>query len=200
MELNKDKILDLYNTKIKEITSQIKYDEKIKYSHVILFKDYISRLFLWRDVLEINNTHLKTRESHNILIYLNNEFKEIFDLEIINEKSNFNAYFIRLYVCWNIFKSYINFSKYKNLPEPYNPILKIILRGGDIYIHNGVYHIDDFGVSINNILNGKEKYFSPSLEDDFLDFLDLKFKKGELTNFTNYNDIWITYKNKGSLM
>ncbi|GAA3524690.1 hypothetical protein GCM10022393_43650 [Aquimarina addita] len=155
MALNKDKIIDEYNARIKKVTSQIKYNKKVKYSHVALFKDYVSRLFLWRNALEINDTHLKSRESHNILIYLNNDFKEIFSLELTNLKSNFNATFIHLYVCWNIFKSSINLSKYKKFPEPYDPILKIILRGGDVYIHNGVYHINDNGVSINNILNGK---------------------------------------------
>ncbi|GAA3524687.1 hypothetical protein GCM10022393_43640 [Aquimarina addita] len=40
----------------------------------------------------------------------------------------------------------------------------------------------------------------PSLEDDFLDFLDFKFENEELTNFTNYDELWITYKNQSSLM
>jgi len=200
MELNKSKILDEYHSRINKIKSLIEHNQnnKTKYSNLVLFKDYLSRLFLWRDKLNINNTHLKSQESHNILTHLDNLYTTFFEQECANVKTNFNDSFIHLYACWNTLEPFLNLSNFKNLPSPYDSIIKIIIKGGEIYIHNGVYHIDEYGISISKILKGEEKCFLPSLDDAFLDFIDLKFESGELTEIVNYDDLWIKFNNKNS--
>lgn len=181
MELNKETILEDYQRRMLELKSSIIESKDYKYSNLILFKDYVSRLTLWKERLEVNNRYLKTRESHNIMIYLNDFYKKIFNEEPkVIIRRNFNSTFLHLYVCWEIFDDIFNFSKEEKLPKPYESIIKVILKGGFVSIYNGVYEIDIYSLLIGSIVEGKDKLFLPTLEDGFLDLLDNNFKKRNL--------------------
>lgn len=189
---------EIYNNEIEKIKLTInkpKSDDSILCT--LLFRDYLTKLFIWKKKLGNDSEFIKHKESHNLFLELNpnfdnrlkslDEFKN--DLKNAGIKTNggrfFDDIFIYLIVYWNIFKDYDEI-KNKNLLSPYDPISKLLERTKYIYIHNGSFEIGNF------TFTSIEKYndFSlPSLEDDFLEFLERKYTQ-KIPNQKEINILW----------
>lgn len=74
------------------------------------------------------------------------------------------------YLCFEMFKNYEDFESYRHLPNPYEIVIKILIRGN--HISRGEMRT----IEIDNIPIFKDIDFSkdylPSFENDFLDFID----------------------------
>jgi len=156
-------------------------EKSAKISNVLLFKEYIRRLILWRKELnELSEHPPKTKDGHNLFLIaapdLIKSFKNIVDFRINdldntyfgrNKYRDFDYFFIYLIIYWKIFKGKIN--KTDLLPDPFKPVEIILKRKGSISRAEGHFNIS--GIELSN----HSKYYSyklPSLDEDFLDYID----------------------------
>ena len=100
-----------------------------------------------------------------------------------------------MFVYWSIYENNEEVSIH-NLPNPYLPVIKIIERAKTIYTQNGQFQIGN--ITFNNF----EKYKSfvmPSLDEDFLNFIDKKIHKSmrNIPNQEKTNQLWVEFQSKG---
>jgi len=190
-----------YKYLINEITEIVRYPQTSNFtSSILLFRDYLNRLFTWKKILKNDFKLIKSQEFHNLFLDLNpiwiNEL--VSEEKIISDLKEFNIFiksgrfydslFVYLYINWELFQSHVEISEY-NLPNPYEPCLKIIKRVKNIYSHNGVFEIGN--ISFKNL----EKYYSytlPSTDDNFLNFIDenYNYKINKIPNQEETNQLW----------
>lgn len=199
--------LKIYNNeieKIKLIVNKLKSNDSIL--SIILFRDYLSKLFNWKKKLGNNSEFIKKKESHNLFIELgfNVETKMKSLIEFngdlrsagieINGGKFFDDIFLYLIVYWNIYKNDDNIKKIE-IESPYDSISKILERTTNILIVNGQYQIGN--ITFNNL--DKYKNFKlPSLDDNFLDFVEKKYitKLITIPSQQEIDDLWEEYQNK----
>ena len=96
---------------------------------------------------------------------------------------------IYLFIYWNLLIEK-NGNPYKELPNPYEPVFKIIIRGGDIVYSEGFFTISRIDIGNNlKTLN----LILPSLDDNFLDYIDSKCKlvgSDGIPNQERVNELW----------
>ena len=195
-------------SEIKQVSS--KQSETNNVSSILLFKDYLSKIYQWYNQLGLEWDHkiTKSKEGHNLIKILAPELMtECIDLNEFrltmlkdtnfntNEFRSFDYLFIYLFIYWKIFEEYPGIKKYEYLPNPYEPSIKILLRGGHINYKETYYNVS--GIDISK----KDKtldYRLPSLDDNFLSFIDSKCKLSGSDGIPNQeytNQLWEEFRN-----
>ncbi|KAF2081309.1 hypothetical protein [Flavobacterium sharifuzzamanii] len=209
-QLNKMTATEIFNIKLAELKSQIIEVQKNKNtSGILLYKDYLSKMYEWYVALGIEEKWLiniyKTKDGHNLFHLLAPEFKNnLIDLEdfrvnylnditILNSKyRGFEYIYVYLYIYWQIFKNSPSFEKYQNLPDPYEPVIKILLRG------NHVYKGEMSTIEVDNLPIKRQTDFRlPSLDYDFLEYIDeicIRSGSGGIPNQEKTNQLWEDFK------
>ncbi|WP_152606081.1 hypothetical protein [Empedobacter falsenii] len=175
-----------------------------KVSSILLFKDYISHLKKWKELLGTDyrpfGTSLNLQEN-NLIKDVNEDFlKELTSFEVFfnNFKDKFkidenliggrviNYWFIYLYIYWEFFKQKEKFKKIKGYSNPYNSLIKLF-KNDNIYIREGI------NVSGVTMRNSSMSLRLPSLDDDFLGYIDSKCKlvgSDGIPNQERVNELW----------
>ncbi|MFD2600459.1 hypothetical protein [Flavobacterium suzhouense] len=194
--------MDNYNTELEKLISILNRDtKKDNIANILLFRDYLSKLFAWKKKLGDTSEFIKTKEAHNLFLNINSEWTaKLESLEEFNSKliannipvksgRYFNDIFIYLYFQWNLNSDRTEINECE-LANPYQPAIKIIERCKDIHTHNGQFEIGKY------TYNNREKYKNftlPSLEDDFLDYIDNKLNHlgtSGIPNQQETNKLW----------
>jgi hypothetical protein len=198
----------LYSTEVEKISflKDVNY-RGFRYSDITLFREYQSRLFDWKNKLNFDGYDFfnKKKSYHNLFLNLSPSWlPEIFSQEtVISDLTNwgvknihdglreYQGYFIYLYLNWEVFKSTVEISQYENLKHPYEPVFKIISRGGLISFSTD----NKFVIDQRTYLKYDNLFQMPSIEDNFLDFIDLK-----CTDYPNQEKIdllWFEFNKNG---
>ena len=198
--------LEIYNNeieKIKLIVNRAKSDDSIL--SILLFRDYLSKLFNWKKKLGNDSEFIKKKECHNLFIELgfdletrmkslsefNNDLKSA-GVEIKGGKF-FDDIFLYLITYWNIYKNDESIKKI-GIESPYDSISKILERTTNILIINGQYQIGN--ITFNNIEKYKN-FILPSLDDNFLDFIEKKYVAiSKIPNQQEIDNLWKEFQNK----
>lgn len=194
-------IKKLNNFKSKIITSQ----RKETTAGFLLFKDYLSKMFLWYEKISIvedfENNIYKKKEGHNLIYLIAPEILdecislEDFRLNYLNDVNfgtskyrGFEYIFIYYSIYWDIFNEKSQFKNYNNLPNPYESVIKILLRG------NNIYKGEMNSIEIDNLTVRKQTDFKlPSLDYDFLDYIDEVCERSGSAGIPNQektNQLW----------
>jgi hypothetical protein len=199
--------LEIYNNeieKIKSIINKPKKDNSIV--SILLFRNYLTKLFVWKKNLGNDSEFIKSKESHNLFPELDsnwldktktlNEFNH--DLKNAGLKINsgkfFDDIFLYLVLNWNIYKH--SSTDLKNeLESPYDSLSKILERTLNISIINGQFQIG------NITFNNREKYKNfilPSLDDRFLEYVETNTnqKPIKIPNQIEINELWDKFNEK----
>lgn len=196
----------LFATKLANIKSQIKEAQREKNTaSFLLFKDYLTKMFTWYEVLGIQNNWenyiFRTKEGHNLIHLIDPKFMdnlinlEDFRTDYLNDTylhkikhKGFEYIFVYYSIYWEIFKNESKFESYINLPNPYESVIKILTRGNHIYKGEmSTFEIDR--LTIKNDLGFK----LPSLDNDFLDYIDevcLRSGSAGIPNQEKTNQLW----------
>ena len=105
---------------------------------------------------------------------------------------HFDSLFISMFLNWEIFKDSRELKAYPGLPHPYDPVFKIISRGGNIFYLENEFVIDD-GQTYRKHDNN---FRLPSLEEDFLKYVDQNCYK--FPNQVRVNELWAIFQNINS--
>jgi len=132
---------DLYSREIEKISflKDVNY-RGFRFSGIMLFREYQSRLFKWKNKLNIGGPDFfnKSKSYHNLFIDLSpNWLAEIFSEEVIVNDlkgmgvkninyglKEYQGYFIHLYLNWEIFKAKAEITTHKDLAHPYELYLR----------------------------------------------------------------------------
>jgi len=148
------------------------------------------------------NNIYKSLNGHDLLHFIAPEFKELrLDLEdfrvnylddIIIDKSKYHGFeYVLLYfsIYWEVFKDYPKIAKYQSLPNPYESIFKIILRGNHIYKGEmNTIEIDHCPVK------RQTDFFMPSLDADFLNYVDIVVVRSGSDGIPNQEQIHVLWE------
>lgn len=173
-------------------------------SSILLFKDYISKLNDWKKLLDKDYRPLGKSiniEYNNIIKDINpalqddmlsfemfyNRYKQMFELrEDLLGGRIINYFFIYWFVYWEFFKKREEMMVYENYSNPYEGLVKLF-KNDNIYIGEG---INISGVIMrDSSMNLK----LPSIEDDFLAYIDSKCKligSAGIPNQEKVNELW----------
>ena len=173
--------MNQYNIELNKLITILNSDlKKDTVSNILLFRDYLSKLFAWKKKLGDSSEFIKTKEAHNLFLNIDTQWTadletlEGFKLKLIDHNiflhggRYWDDIFIYLNFHWNL-NSYRDEIKKIGLANPYEPVVKIIERYNEVYTCNGQFQIGKF------THNNREKYKNfllPSLDDDFLDYVD----------------------------
>lgn len=168
------------NKFIQQNNSTLSFDSVYKVSSILLFKDFVRRLYLWKTELNIPFIMYGKREIFNLFNDLNpnwlgelvpyEEYEQHLIENYIYSSSNLNYLFVYLFVNWEIFKDYDEIVKYNHLESPYESVIRIFAN------KNNIYKRDVIIISGVSIIFGKKNFKLPSLDNDFLNFIDSKCK------------------------
>lgn len=179
-------------------------NNKNKVSSILLFKDYISKLKFWKDLLNKEYKPFGTSiniEENNIIKDVNLDFlKEMvsFDKFYSELKNTFqvredlvggriiNYFFIYLFIYWEVFKQRDEMIEYKIYDNPYEGLIKLF-KNDNIYIREGI------NVSGVTMRNSSMNLKLPSLNDNFLDYIDSKCKlmgSDGIPNQERVDELW----------
>lgn len=197
---------ETFNIELAELKSQIiEVQRKKNTASVLLYKDYLSKMYEWYVMLGIEEKWLiniyKTKDGHNLFHLIDPELKnDLIDLEdfranylnditILNSKyRGFEYIYVYLYIYWQIFKNSPRFEKYQNLADPYEPVIKIFLRG------NHVCKGEMSTIEVDNLPVKRQTDFRlPSLDYDFLEYIDeicIRSGSGGIPNQEETNQLW----------
>lgn len=182
--------------------------ETFRFSSILLFREYQSRLFKWKMALDLDRFGLfnKNKQFHNLFIDLSPTWLD----EIISEKKvvedlnalgfdhlastfrHYDGFFISMFLNWEIFKDKPEIQIHGDLLPPYEPAFKIFSRGGSIVNVELLFKIDG-GATYRTHDN---TFKLPSLSDDFLAYIDesvIDFPNQELVN-----ELWEKFKSNNS--
>ena len=166
-----------------------------KISSILLFKDFLRQFEDLKQILNSTNSGYN-RTSFNLLNDIDSSWiskTQNYDeyVEYIKDKSNnytsrnYIYIFIFIYINWEIFKNEIELLDLK-VKNPYYPIIKIFKRRNLIYLFDGY--------SINGVkLFMKSTLKLPSIDDNFLDYIDSKCKlvgSDGIPNQERVNQLW----------
>lgn len=198
---------EIFNKKFDEFKSEIfKSQNSNNTSAILLFKEYLKRINKWYNavgIIEKWHTIYRTDTSHNLVYLIRPELLEnIISIEdfksnLINDKrfdSSRKALDISIlyaYLCWEVFKNNLQFDNYKDLPNPYEPVIKILKRGNHI-IRGEMATIEIDALPIFKNLDFT-KNFLPSYDYNFLDYIDEICERngsGGIPNQEKTNQLW----------
>ena len=199
MKINED-----FKHELLDIKSRISNPNPLLVSNILLFKDYLNKMKNWYEKLQLEFSYdiMKNKDNNNLIIKLfHDEAVELIDIEFYrknllegfnigkNKYRSFDYLFIYLFIYWNLLIEK-NGNPYKELPNPYEPVFKIIIRGGDIVYSEGFFTISRIDIGNNlKTLN----LILPSLDDNFLDYIDSKCKlvgSDGIPNQERVNELW----------
>jgi hypothetical protein len=198
-------IKDKYKEELIKVShlKNIKQTE-FRYSSILLFREYQSRLFSWKYELGFNGKDLfnKKKSFHNIFLdispaWLNEiitEEKLAIDLELMgvlhtrHTFRDYSVFFLCMYINWELFKDKSEIRIHENLPHPYLPVFKILKRGGNIFNSEGKFEIDNG----QTYLQYNNDFELPSMQDDFLDYIDSQVF--DFPNQEKVNQLWENFK------
>lgn len=187
---------DKLNQFINFYNPNFEFNGDAKVSSILLFKEGLSRISEWRIVLNSSKFTFNNKEDFNLFsdisANLTNEMEDYgLYVEKIKEKTmnynsrNFNFLFLYLYVYWDVLQNRIEIGKYGK-ENPYIPFVKIFEN------KNLIYFRDWF--QINGVTMKKSKITRlPSLDNDFLDYIDFKCKligSDGIPNQERVNELW----------
>ncbi|SHE48329.1 hypothetical protein [Pedobacter caeni] len=178
--------------------------EKFRFSTILLFREYQTRLFTWKKALNLDNLSMFNRDKqfHNLFIDLAPDWLE----ELITEQKvvedlksegfdyvkfthrHYDGFFVSMFLNWELFKDKPEIQLYSILPHPYEPVCKIFSRGGTIANIHSAFEIDRDETYRKHNNNFK----LPSLNDDFLTYID-----HHVTDFPNQelvNQLWEKFR------
>lgn len=197
MDINK------FNTELNNFKKNYVADgKKSQLLSILLFRDYSTKLNLWKTNLNAKKPNIINKKSHNIFLDLSPQW--ISELKSLDDFNNdlmeigievrrgrfFEDIFIYLYVYWQVFKD-TNEIKSMNLPDLYDS-LKIILEKTEyIYTIDGYFQIDN--ITFNDFKK-YENFLLPSLENDFLDFLDEKITLDGSLHIPNQQEVNVLWE------
>lgn len=179
----------------------------------LLFKDYLSKMYDFYKILEIEDKWehniYKTKEGHNLIGLIDPEllsnaiplddFRANYLNDVIINKSKYTGFeyiFIYYSIYWEILKEKNQFKKFKDLPNPYDSVIKVFLRGN--HIQKGEMST----IEIDNLPVKKQTNFKlPSLDYDFLDYIDKVCERsgsGGIPNQERTNQLWEEFQKQKS--
>jgi hypothetical protein len=162
----------------------------------------MTRLHIWKNELHtefinfdainlnlFNDLHINIGEDSDIeeTMFYNeyiNFLRQNFNL---NNLRNKNYLFIYLFIYWELYKDSEEIKKYSYLEHPYESIVKIVARKNMVYKREGV------NVSNITMRSFSKPFKLPSLDDDFLDYIDSKCKlvgSDGIPNQERVNELW----------
>lgn len=165
-----------YNNKVEVVLDKLSKIDRASdplVSNLLLFKDYIKRLALIRADLNLHG-HIKSKGAQNVLPnYFKGytHFMEINKTELVEIEARarcFDDLYIHCYVYWEVSKA-VDSPRMTDESNPYEPAMLLLLRGGSVFIHNGMFHVTE-----------EEIFFLPSLDKSFLDFVDQKSRLSKI--------------------
>ncbi len=201
---------ELFISKLNEIKKlALKGPAPDNVSSILLFKDYMSRMYKWYDYFNLPWDYqiTKRKEGHDIISILAPDLTadrlslDYFRLNLLNDTNfgisefrAFDYFFIYLAIYWEILKEEQKLDAYNKLPEPYLPVIKLLLRGDRIFYFEQFYNVS--GVDIRRD-NTTLAFRLPELGDDFLNYIDGRCKLvGSLgiPDQQQINHLWEEYK------
>ena len=203
-----EKFYSILNKLVKDNSKLLELNHENKVSSVLLFKDYIFRLRLWKNQLNAEYIAFSRKinfDNHDLINNINTDWKneipsllDYYDYLMINFNVKnigykiVNYIYIYMYVCWEVFKDKEEIRKH-NLSNPYEGLLKLFVRD---------YLSISEGVNIGHVTTNHNKcinFYLPSLIDEFLDYIDLKFRllgSDGIPNQEEINQVWEEFQEK----
>ena len=202
MKPTREQFYNQLNKFINETNPTLSFDGEDKVSSILLFKDFMTRLHIWKNELHtefinfdainlnlFNDLHINIGEDSDIeeTMFYNeyiNFLRQNFNL---NNLRNKNYLFIYLFIYWELYKDSEEIKKYSYLEHPYESIVKIVARKNMVYKREGV------NVSNITMRSFSKPFKLPSLDDDFLDYIDSKCKlvgSDGIPNQERVNELW----------
>ncbi len=182
---------------INENNPTLSFGAEDKVSSILLYKDFIRRLYLWKTELNLPFLMYGKKEIFNLLNDINpvwlNDLVSFEDYEqyIINNytysSSNLNYFFLYLFIYWEFYKNSEEIQEYNYLEQPYESVIKIFAN------KNNIYKRDVIIISGVSIIYGNKDFKLPSLDDNFLNFIDSKCKlmgSNGIPNQERVNELW----------
>lgn len=174
--------------------------EKFRFSNILLFREYQSRLLSWKLMIDHHSLNFFTKKKsfHNLFIDLSPDWidevipeqKVIKDLNELGLDTlyyslrDYEGLFISMFLNWKIFEGRPEIKEHQNLLNPYEPVFNLLLRGGSIH------HVD-----LKFIIDNEKSYMLydnnfklPSLDEDFLEFVDRNVS--DFPNQELVNELW----------
>jgi hypothetical protein len=198
---------EIFNEKFNEFKAlTFKAQNSNNTAAVLLFKEYLKRMNEWyvaKNVIEKWHTIFRTDASHNLVYLIAPELLEnIISLEefkrtLIDDdrfdrsRQGLDMPIVYAYLCWEIYKNNNQFDDYRDLPNPYGPVMKILTRGN--HIKRG--EMATIEVDVLPIFKNLDfaKTFLPSYDGDFLDYIDEVCERsgsGGIPNQEKTNQLW----------
>ncbi|MBL3547555.1 hypothetical protein [Chryseobacterium sp. KMC2] len=184
-------------------------NNKVNTASVLLFKEYLKRMHVWYEKLNMGEKWFfmyRLDEAHNIVHFVDShlldsvitleDFRKTFDIGMFYvDNKGLDIPILYGYICWELFKEYPQFNKYKDLPDPYEPVIKILKRGNNIR-RGEMKSIEINGQVIFKDLDFTKNYL-PSFDDEFLNYLDNNCErladKG-IPNSEKIQDMWKEFR------
>jgi hypothetical protein len=197
----------IFDQKFNEFNSlEYKSQNFINTSGVLLFKEYLKRIYSWYTSLnkiEKWNTIFRTDTNHNIVYLINpkildniislEDFKSILsdDTRFDRSRKALDIPILYAYLCYEVFKNDSQFDVFKNLPNPYEPVIKLLTRGNHIVRGEmGTIEIDMLPIFKDLDFSS---IFLPSYDDPFLNYIDtecIRSGSGGIPNPEKTNQLW----------
>lgn len=173
-------------------------------SSILLFKDYISKLKDYKILLfnEYQTFGLSLNlEYNNLILDFNNNLRseilpymdfrnylyENYQINLLSGRY-FNGFFIYLFIYWEVYKNELTLDG--NISNPYYGLIKLF-RNDCIHRYEGI------NVSNITMRSSSMNLKLPSIEDDFLAYIDSKCKligSAGIPNQEKVNELWEEFK------
>lgn len=180
--MNTKENLESVFEKLLKKNPKMNFNSEAKVSDILLLRDYFAKLEEAKLALNIDTFYISDPIFHNLFLDISPEWKDELpsysDFTNVLVKSGIDLFYlsenslmgnlIYLFITWEIFKNKPELSQINNGNNPYKSVIKVILNKHLIYRLHGFFYINDLIVY-------KFRYNKlPSLDDDFLDFIDAK--------------------------
>lgn len=207
--------MENFQDKLKEFKKQIK-GRKIQSdtAGILLFKDFLSRMEEWNCAVGFTENWInKISRQHDLLnvveiiapdllknVITLNDFRSNIpksdDTFNLSSARSLDAGLIHALFCWDLFKETSTFDKFKNLPNPYDPIKILYVTGH--YVDKS----EPTKITIDSKSDVKKQtdFRLPSLDYDFLDYIDAVCERnggsGGIPNQERTNQLWEEFQKK----
>ncbi|MDC8099114.1 MULTISPECIES: hypothetical protein [Chryseobacterium] len=197
-----EKVQDMYSIDPKTFSK----NNNDNVSSILLFKDYIFRLKTWKDVLNIeyvpfgkslnldrNNllTDINSEWNDGMIPYshFSNHLSEHLNISIPQGRIQ-NSLFIYLFAYWEIYKNDLQIlqimKENPQLSHPYEGIIKM-------FRNDYIYTMEGINISGITMRNSSMNLILPSIEDSFLEYIDLECQltgSDGIPNQEKVNELW----------
>jgi hypothetical protein len=187
---------------VKEILRNSEKKENLT-SNILLFRDYMSKLYDWKDAFGvIYSFGFKKKKFHNLfadieatwafdIISLDDFFLELVNAGLpVRGGKFFDDLFVYMFIFWEKYSENIEISSHR-LENPYIPAFELLKRTGSTHSHNGLIQIDNF---IYKDLPQYRHFKLPSLDENFLDYVDQHFTLRGSVGFPNQSQVDECYR------